>query len=151
VGLWLSSVLLPPGVVERNPGLSTVWNHPGTGWLSVRAPQARFEATAALGLRPWLRAQGLPEDLAGPETADVYAACFYFSDALQLTRGAWSAAHLMERLEAAVNNRPASGAYTRLSLGPGQRVAAQMGQVLGRGPAPARALVPRSPVLNVGE
>ena len=62
--------------------------------------------------------------------ADVHAATFFFGDAMARMREGLSADYLLERLEAAVDLRPAGAGYFRLSLAPGQRIAAQGGHVL---------------------
>jgi hypothetical protein len=56
---------------------------------------------------------------------------FYLGDALARMRLGWSADYLMETLEGVIDSRPAGGAYLRLSMGPGQRVAAKTGALIG--------------------
>ena len=144
--LWLSGELTPPEALT----LDAVWRE-RVRWMTLRSDTVRFNATAAMGLQPWLQSIGLPTSMASAATGDVYAATFFFTDALQRTRGAWRADHLIERLESAVNNRPPAGAYLRLSLGPGQRVAAQVGQLQGYVAPDFRLLAPISPVLNAND
>jgi len=60
----------------------------------------------------------------------VHAATFFYPDGLARMREGLSGEYLLERLEAAVDLRPAGSGYFRLSLGPGQRVAAQGGHAL---------------------
>ncbi|MEX8493385.1 c-type cytochrome [Sphaerotilus sp.] len=141
--VWLSAQLAPPEALDLAPA----WR-PRVRWASLRSTPDRFRAAAVTGLQPWLRTIGLDPMLATPLQGEVYAAAYFFTDALQRSRGAWSAEHLLERLEAGVNNRAAAGAYLRLSLGQGQRVAAQVGQLQGWAPPDHRTLVPMSPVLN---
>ena len=141
--LWLSAQIAPPESLD----LPAAWR-PTVRWASLHSTPDRFNAAAATGLRPWLRTLGLPMDSATPQQGEVYAAAFFFTDALLRSRGAWSAEHLLERLESGVNNRAAAGRYLRLSLGQGQRIAAQTGQIQGYAPPGHRTLVPLSPVVN---
>ena len=64
-------------------------------------------------------------------TAEVYAATYFFGDALARTRGHWNREFLLETLESAHYARPAGSAFFSLSLGPGQREAAKAGHLLG--------------------
>ncbi|WP_310463141.1 c-type cytochrome [Sphaerotilus sp.] len=141
--VWLSAQLAPPETLDLAPA----WRA-RVRWASLRATPERFRAAAVTGLQPWLRTLGMDPLQATPLQGEVYAAAYFFTDALQRSRGAWSVEHLLERLEAGVNNRAAAGAYLRLSLGQGQRVAAQVGQIQGWAPPDYRTLVPLSPVLN---
>jgi hypothetical protein len=141
--LWLSAQMAPPESLD----LPAAWR-PQVRWASLHSTPDRFNAAAATGLRPWLRTLGLPMDGATPQQGEVYAAAFFFTDALLRSRGAWSAEHLLERLESGVNNRAAAGRYLRLSLGQGQRIAAQVGQIQGYAPTTYRTLVPLSPIVN---
>lgn len=141
--LWLSAQMAPPESLD----LPAAWR-PKVRWVSLHSTPDRFNAAAATGLRPWLRTLGLPMDSATPQQGEVYAAAFFFTDALLRSRGAWSTEHLLERLESGVNNRAAAGRYLRLSLGQGQRIAAQVGQIQGYAPPAYRTLVPLSPVVN---
>lgn len=141
--LWLSAQMAPPESLD----LPAPWR-PTVRWVSLHSTPDRFNAAAATGLRPWLRTLGLPMDSATPQQGEVYAAAFFFTDALLRSRGAWSAEHLLERLESGVNNRAAAGRYLRLSLGQGQRIAAQVGQLQGYAPPAYRTLVPLSPIVN---
>ncbi|WP_338413888.1 c-type cytochrome [uncultured Sphaerotilus sp.] len=141
--VWLSAQLAPPEALDLPPA----WRS-RVRWSSLKSTPERFRAAAVTGLQPWLRTMGLDPLQATPLQGEVYAAAYFFTDALQRSRGAWSAEHLLERLEAGVNNRAAAGAYLRLSLGQGQRVAAQVGQLQGWAAPDHRTLVPMSPVLN---
>lgn len=141
--VWLSGQLAPAEALDLDP----TWRA-RVRWASLRSTPEHWRATAVTGLQPWLRTLGLDPQQATPLQGEVYAAAFFFTDALQRSRGAWSAEHLLERLEAGVNNRAAAGAYLRLSLGQGQRVAAQVGQIQGWAAPDHRTLVPMSPVLN---
>lgn len=141
--LWLSAQMAPPESLD----LPAAWRLK-VRWASLHSTPDRFNAAAATGLRPWLRTLGLPMDSATPQQGEVYAAAFFFTDALLRSRGAWSTEHLLERLESGVNNRAAAGRYLRLSLGQGQRIAAQVGQIQGYAPPAYRTLVPLSPVVN---
>lgn len=141
--VWLSAQMAPPETLDLAPA----WRA-RVRWASLRATPERFRAAAVTGLQPWLRTLGMDPMQATPLQGEVYAAAYFFTDALQRSRGAWSVEHLLERLEAGVNNRAAAGTYLRLSLGQGQRVAAQVGQIQGWAPPDYRALVPLSPVLN---
>jgi hypothetical protein len=141
--LWLSAQMAPPESLD----LPAAWRAK-VRWASLHSTPDRFNAAAATGLRPWLRALGLPMDNATPQQGEVYAAAFFFTDALLRSRGAWSAEHLLERLESGVNNRAAAGRYLRLSLGQGQRIAAQVGQIQGYAHPNDRTLVPLSPIVN---
>jgi hypothetical protein len=114
----------------------------------VQNTPTQFHAAAATGLKPWLRTLGLDPASATVLQGEVYAAAFFFTDALRRSRGAWSVEHVLERLESGVNNRAAAGRFVRLSLGPGQRIAAQVGQMQGWAPPLHQTLVPLSPVLN---
>lgn len=77
------------------------------------------------------RLAGLPDALDPVVLADVHAATYFFADAMARMREGLSADYLLEGLEAAVDLRPAGAAYFRLSLAPGQRIAAQGGHLLG--------------------
>jgi hypothetical protein len=90
--------------------------------------------------------------LTGPQDpvalAEAHAATFFFTDALALMRDGFSTDYLLERLEMAMDLRPAGSAYYRLSLGPNRRVAAQHGRILAlNAHTPPRA-VPVSPLLR---
>lgn len=141
--VWLSGQLAPAEALDLAPA----WRA-RVRWASLRSTPERWRATAVTSLQPWLRTLGLDPLQATPLQGEVYAAAYFFTDALQRSRGAWSVEHVLERLEAGVNNRAAAGTYLRLSLGQGQRVAAQVGQIQGWAPPDHRTLVPMSPVLN---
>jgi hypothetical protein len=65
--------------------------------------------------------------------AEVYAASYFFGDALARMRGRTSREFLLETLEGAHFARPAGSAFYSLSLGPGQREAAKGGHLLAHG------------------
>lgn len=144
--LWLSAHLAPPEALDAL-GLPAAWR-PKVRWASVQNTPTQFHAAAATGLKPWLRTLGLDPASATVLQGEVYAAAFFFTDALRRSRGAWSVEHVLERLESGVNNRAAAGRFVRLSLGPGQRIAAQVGQMQGWAAPLHQTLVPLSPVLN---
>ena len=58
---------------------------------------------------------------------------------------------LLETLEMAVDRRPAGAGYARLSLGPGQRIAAQSGQVMAFQPPGFNRLAPLGPLLRADD
>ena len=61
----------------------------------------------------------------------IYAATYYFAEALASMRGSWNREYLLETLENADFDRAAGSAYVSLSLAPGQREAAKGGHLLG--------------------
>ena len=133
----LSAQLAPPELTAVPPA----WRS-RVLWVSMRADPVRQQGAAALSLVPWLQRLGLPDGLSPADLADVHAATFFFADALAQTRGVPDPPYLLERLEVAVDLRPAGGAYFRLSLGPGQRIAAQGGHLLGFRPPDFQQLAP---------
>lgn len=135
--LVLSARLAPPAATL----MPAAWR-PHVRWLSQRSDPVRQAAGAALSLIHWRQRLGLPDDLDPATVAEVHAATFFFGDALAQTQGAWAPEHLLERLEVAVDQRPAGALFFRLSLGPGQRIAAQGGQVLAFEPPRHMWLVP---------
>jgi hypothetical protein len=129
----LSAQLTPPSALELPPA----WQAQ-VAWASMHSDPTRLQAARAMVVTHWLQGLGLAPQ-PGSEQAEVYAAAFFFGDALARMRLGWSPAWLMEQLEGAVNNRPAGASYFSLSLGPGQRVAAKTGAVLVVPPMQGRA------------
>jgi len=116
--------------------------------VSMRSDPVRQAAAAALSQGPWASALGLAVAGTDPAAlADVHAATFFFADALSRMRLHLSADHLLEKLEAAVDQRPAGAGYFRLSLGPGQRIATQGGHVLAFQPPGLARVAPSGPFL----
>lgn len=129
----LSERLCPPDKLELPPA----WQA-RTAWISERTSPSVRHGRALLGLIPWLKQLNLP---AGDEAtqSEVYAAVFYFNDALARMRGNPTREYLMETLETAVDDRPPGASYYRLSLGPGQRVASRLGHLMQHsGPGPSQ-------------
>jgi cytochrome c553 len=120
----LSAQLTPPAELDLPPA----WQAQ-VAWASMHSDPTRLHAARAMVVTHWLQGLGLAAQ-PGSEQAEVYAATFFFGDALARMRLGWSPAWLMEQLEGAVNNRPAGASYFSLSLGPGQRVAAKSGAML---------------------
>ena len=115
-------------------------------WVSVRSDPDRRQGHAVIGLVPW--AQHLNLSMADePVLGDVYAATYFFADALSRMRGLWTREYLLETLETAAYNRSAGGGYFALSLGPGQREAAKGGHLLGFSGPDLRRITPMSPRL----
>jgi hypothetical protein len=144
--LVLSAQLAPPLATPVPPS----WR-PLVWWVSLRADPVRRAAGAALSLVPWQQRLGLPADLDAATLDDVHAATFFFADAMAQLRGAVDTEQLLETLEVAVDRRPAGAGYARLSLGPGQRIAAQSGQVLAFQPPRFEVLVPLGPLLRADD
>jgi mono/diheme cytochrome c family protein len=119
---------------------------PRLRWVSTRMEPQRLHANNTVGLVPWAQHLGLPirdEAL----QAEVYAATYFFSNAMARMRGLWSREHLLEKLESG-NYTPAAGKlFYSLSLGSGQRVAAKAGHILGLRAPEYREVVPLSPRL----
>ncbi|MEY4750064.1 MAG: hypothetical protein RIQ60_2278 [Pseudomonadota bacterium] len=126
--VMLSAALTPPDQLARLGDLPPAWRTQ-LAWSSMQSDPTRLGAMQAMVLAQWLKGLGLTA-LPGSDQAQVYAATFFFGDALARMRQGWSVDWLMEQLETAVNNRPAGGVYFSLSLGPDQRVAAKTGAVL---------------------
>lgn len=139
--LALSAQLAPPLATP----VPAAWR-PLVWWAALRADPVRRAAGAALSLVPWQQQLGLPADLDAATLDDVHAATFFFADAMAQLRGAVDTEHLLEKLELAVDRRPAGAGYARLSLGPGQRIAAQSGQVLAFQPPGHTWLAPFGPL-----
>ena len=123
--LLFSSQLAPP----QKTDLPIPWRKQAR-WVSLRSDPKRRQGNAVLALNPWLAQLKLaPRD--GALQSEIYAAVYYFVDALARMRGNWSREFLLETLESANYTRPAAAAYFSLSLGPGQREAAKAGYLLG--------------------
>jgi len=119
--VWLSATLAPP----HRTSIPAAWR-PYVAWASVHADRTRREAGGALSSALWAAALALPNTVDPVVLADVHAATFFFTDGLARMREGLSGEYLLERLEAAVDLRPAGSGYFR----PGQRVAAQGGHAL---------------------
>jgi cytochrome c553 len=110
-------------------------------WVSLRSDPQRVRGRGVLGLTPWLsRLEVAPSNDA--LLAEVYAATYFFGDALSRMRGTWNREYLLETLESAHYTRPAGSAYFALSLAPGQREAAKAGYLLGFAGPDLQQLVP---------
>ena len=142
----LSAQLAPP----QHTTIPPAWRQ-RVLWLAQRSDPVQAAAAAALSLVPWLQRLGLPADLDPLALGDVHAATFFFGDALAQARGQLDPDYLLERLELAVDRRPAGGGYFRLSLGPGQRIAAQGGHVLAFRPPDFEQLAPLPGYLRADE
>jgi cytochrome c553 len=137
-----SAQLAPPEQTELPPA----WRQ-AARWVSLRSDPQRLRGKGVLGLTPWLAQLQLPP---GDEAtrAEIYAATYFFSDALARMRGQWSREYLLETLESAHYTRPAGAAYYALSLAPGQREAAKAAHLLGYAGPEMRQLVPMGPRLS---
>jgi hypothetical protein len=120
-----SGQLAPPDKTE----LPLAWRKEAR-WLSLRSDPQRVRGRGVLGLTPWLSHLQLPPDDEAMR-AEVYAATYFFCDALVRMHGQWSREFLLETLESAHYARPAGSAFYALSLAPGQREAAKAGYLLG--------------------
>jgi hypothetical protein len=118
-------------------------------WISLHSDPQRMRGNGVLGLVPWMERLKLP---LAPENeallSEIYAATYFFGDALARMRGQWSREFLLETLESAHFARPAGAAYYALSLGPGQREAAKAGYLLGFSGPDTRLVVPFEPRLS---
>jgi hypothetical protein len=113
-------------------------------WVSTRSDPTRRHGNAVIGLVPWLnRLKLAPADEA--VQAEVYAATYFFGDALARMRAPRSRDYLIEMLESTVFSRPAGAAFYALSLGPGQRVAVKGGHLLGLAAPDFRRIAPLGP------
>jgi hypothetical protein len=101
-------------------------------WVSAHSDPARLYGKGVIGLTPWAEHMHLPLDERSL-MSQIYAATYYFGDALARMRGSWNREYLLETLENSDFNRPAGSAYISLSLAPGQREAAKGGHLLGFG------------------
>jgi hypothetical protein len=99
-------------------------------WVSAHSDPARLYGKGVIGLTPWAEHMHLPLDERSL-MSQIYAATYYFGDALARMRGSWNREYLLETLENSDFNRPAGAAYVSLSLAPGQREAAKGGHLLG--------------------
>ena len=124
VPVFLSSRLAPPAEVA----LPTAWRR-DAAWVSAGSDPARLHGKGVLGLLPWTQQLGIPLDDEAL-LSEVYAATYFFGDALARMRGPWSRDWLIETIEASHFTRPAGAAFFSLSLGPGQREAAKAGHLL---------------------
>lgn len=123
--VFFSGQLAPPERLD----LPLPWKQ-SAQWASARSDSERLRGRTILGLIPWLTKLGLEPDNE-PIQSDIYAAIFFFGDALAQMQGHMSREYLLEKLEQAVNNRPAGASYYHLSLGAGQRFAVKGGRLLG--------------------
>jgi hypothetical protein len=137
-----SGQLAPPGKTD----LPMSWRQEAR-WVSLRSDPRRLHGQGVLGLTPWLERLQLPmsdEAL----LSEVYAATYFFGDALARMHGHWNREYLLETLESAHYSRPAGSAYFALSLAPGQREAAKAGHLLGFVGPELQDLVPIGPRLS---
>jgi hypothetical protein len=109
-------------------------------WVSARADPQHRHGKGVLGLLPWATQLKLPLDEEAL-MAEVYAATYFFSDALARMRGHRAREFLLETLESAHYTQAAGSAFFSPSLGPGQREAAKAGHLLGFGGQSGRDLV----------
>jgi hypothetical protein len=123
--IFVSARLAPPEAVSVPDAMQ-----PRLRWVSSRVEPRRMAAANAVWLRPWLAQMHLPESDESLR-AEVYAATFFFGDALARMRGNWNREYLLETIEGGMFGRPAGQIYYGLSLAPGQRVAAKAGHILG--------------------
>jgi hypothetical protein len=137
-----SGQLAPPGKTE----LPIAWRQEAR-WISLRSDPRRLRGQGVLGLTPWLERLQLPADDEAL-LSEVYAATYFFGDALARMHGEWNREYLLETLESAHYTRPAGSAYFALSLAPGQREAAKAGHLLGYAGPELRELVSLSPRLS---
>ncbi len=122
--VFFSARLIAPGSLE----LPLAWRR-DAAWVSARSDPARLNGKGALGLTPWLARLGVaPSDPA--LLAEIYAATYFFTDALARMKSRWSREYLLETIETSHFNRPAGAAYFSLSLAAGQREAAKAGYIL---------------------
>jgi Cytochrome c len=133
----LSAQLAPPQSVD----VPEAWRS-RVLWVSQRSDPVRHAGGAALSLQPWMAQLGLAMPAHPNDLADVHAATFFFGDAFAQTLGQFQPDHLLERLEVALDRRPAGAGFYRLSLGPGQRIASQGGHLLAFQPPDLRHLAP---------
>lgn len=137
-----SAQLAPPDKAQ----LPIAWRREAR-WISLRSDPARVRGQGVLGLKPWLERLRLPAS-DEPLMAELYAATYFFGDALARMRGHWDPDYLIETLETANFSRPAGSAYFALSLAPGQREAAKAGYLLGFTGSDLRDLAPIGPRLT---
>lgn len=131
-----SAQLAPP----EKTNLPLAWRREAR-WISLRSDPQRVRGKGVLGLAPWQSRLQLPpsDDVL---MSEIYAATYFFGDALARMRGPWTREYLLETLESAHYTRPAGSAYFALSLAPGQREAAKAGFLLGFGGPDLQQVVP---------
>jgi hypothetical protein len=137
-----SAQLAPP----EKTALPLAWRREAR-WVSTRSDPQRVRGKGALGLVPWASHMKLSLDQEAL-LSEVYAATYFFGDALARMRGHWSREFLLETLETAHYARPAGSAFFSLSLAPGQREAAKAGHLLGFDGPDFRELVVIGPRLT---
>ncbi len=136
-----SAQLAPP----EETALPMTWRR-WVRWVSVRSDPARRYGNAVIGLIPWAKHLRLP--LAEEALlADIYAATYYFGDALARMRSRWNREYLIETLETADYKRAVGGAYFSLSLAAGQREAAKVGHLIGFAEPDYQRITPIGPRL----
>jgi hypothetical protein len=137
-----SGQLAPP----EKTSLPRTWRQEAR-WISLRSDPRRLRGQGVLGLTPWLARLQLP---ASDEAllSEIYAATYFFGDALARMHGHWNRDYLLETLESAHYSRPAGSAFFALSLAPGQREAAKAGHLLGFTGPELRELVAFDPRLS---
>jgi hypothetical protein len=139
-----SGQLAPPAQTSLPPA----WRQQAR-WISLHSDPRRLRGQGVLGLTPWLAR--LPQALQARDPAlmaEIYAATYFFGDALSRMHGHWSREYLLETLETANYTRPAGSAFLALSLAPGQREAAKAGHLLAYGGPELQDLLPLSPRLS---
>jgi hypothetical protein len=119
---------------------------PRLRWVSTRIEPQLLRANNAVGMLPWAQHLGLPVRDPALQT-EIYAATYFFSDALSRMRVHWNRDYLLEAMESGSYNRPAGKMFYSLSLGSGQRVAVKAGHILGLLAPEYRTVVPLSPRL----
>ena len=124
VTIHLSARLAPPQSLE----LPVAWRRAAV-WISAGSDPARLRGKGVLGLVPWTQRLGIALDDEAL-LSEVYAATYFFGDALSRMKGRWQRDWLMETIESSHFTRPAGGAFFSLSLAPGQREAAKAGHLL---------------------
>jgi hypothetical protein len=139
--LYLSSRLAPPESLTIPPA----WRE-RVRWISQRIEPAQLHANNVVGLLPWAASVGVP--LADEvQQAEIYAATYFFSEALARMRGQWNRDYLLESLEMGEYRRTPGRLFYNLSLGPTQRVAAKNGHIQGFLPPDYRDIGRISPLL----
>jgi hypothetical protein len=139
-----SGQLAPPAKTSLPPA----WRQ-AARWISLHSDPRRLRGQGVLGLTPWLAR--LPPALQKGDPAlmaEIYAATYFFGDALSRMHGYWGREYLLETLETANYTRPAGSAFLALSLAPGQREAAKAGHLLAYGGPELQDLLPLSPRLS---
>lgn len=106
---------------ERAP-LPASWKRSSLMVYSIDAPTRR-DARMSFNLRPWLAANSIPQT-DEPLQGNTLAACNLLYEGVLRLRGAYFREYLIERIEnypTGMGNAPASQAYPRFSIAPGQR------------------------------